>query len=106
MNPQLSVIESKDLAPMLVAITMFVGIFSIPIVRMLIAHQQKMAELLRGPIGNSNLEEEIRGLRHDVAILHDRINALSIKLDGGAPSSIPMPPPQAFSEVERLRGSA
>jgi hypothetical protein len=99
-----AVIEGRDLAPMLVAITCFVGLFATIIVRTLVRHQQRMTELLRGPTVPNEAVDELRALRNEMALLRDRVNDMSIKLDGQSLPNIPSAVNSA--ELQRIRGRA
>ena|SRR5579862_5385487 len=105
MNTTLAAIESKDLAAMVTFAIFFGGFFVLLIVKNLMRHQQRMVELMRMP-RNELLEQEVMTLKSEVSYLRDRLNAITIKVDG---EMLPPTPPILTSdpvETQRLRGSA
>lgn len=95
----------RAITPLLGTLVSFGGLFTYLIVKTLTGHQQKMAELMGKSSNDSNVEDEIKGLRYQVSMLQDRVNDMSIKLDEST-IALPVSPALPMSEGEQLRGSA
>lgn len=97
-------VDWRGITPLLGTLISFGGLFTFLIVKTLTGHQQKMAELMGRAGNDSSLADEIKGLRYQVSMLQDRVNDMSIKLDGSA-NALPLAPAQPLAEGEQLRGS-
>jgi len=78
----------------------------IPIVAILVHHQQKMAQIIHGSPATGSSRDEINALRREVQELKELLNQQSIAIDGlqdrrPLPPSITTAPsvPQRLSEV-------
>lgn len=71
-----------------------IGVFGIPIVAILVAHQRKMAEIIHGNHAQARVVEpllaEVHALRREVSHLRDTVNAAMIASD---PAGSILPPP-------------
>jgi hypothetical protein len=95
----------------LVPITLFLSIAAIPIVAILVNHQQKMAQILRSGQNNEILDE-LRSIRGEMQVLTDRVNQLAIDQDRTSSlnyqnlSQTPPPPPQEVRAREAAHENA
>lgn len=92
---------SNDIAATVTTAIVVLGAFSIPIIKLLINHQQRMTELMRNGSVPQQMEDHIRDLRTEIGLLHDRLNQIALKLDGQPPVSVLDP----AAEPESLRSS-
>ncbi len=77
--------NSSDLAGMFVAIAFCM----IPIVSILVRHQQKMAAIMYGSQPTQGNQGEINALREEVSQLRQQVNRLTLALDQVPQSAAP-----------------
>ena len=88
-----------------VPLAMILGAFGVVIVSMLVKHQQRMTELVRGhhSTGDERVLAELRELRHEMSEMKQRMGAMMLQLDA-KPAVGAATPPELPDVAERLNG--
>lgn len=92
----------------ILAISIPITLFMIPIVAIMTHHQRKMAEIIHGKAGQglpAGVHEEIGSLREEVRQLRQLINQQVIALDSRPAPTNPPPLREANELQDRLKNS-
>lgn len=90
-----------DLSPLIILIVPVLALM-IPIVRSLLSHQQKMAEILRSGTPNDAVLRELAEMRREMSELKQVVNQQTIALDDASSLRLQSPPPLSEDMRQRI----